>query len=149
LAALIWAPFFGYILDRFDRATTVIIAMALASAGYISVGMTDDIMSKATMGPLILLGIGEFSAIVAGQALVAQEAPINIRGSVLGVFAFCGALGLLTLSKVGGEMASGLSFNSVFIMVGCVNAVIFVYAVYIRLTTGYKSPKVNTTIANE
>jgi len=149
LAALIWAPFFGYILDRFDRATTVIIAMALASAGYISVGMTDDIMSKAAMGPLILLGIGEFSAIMAGQALVAQEAPINIRGSVLGVFAFCGALGLLILSKAGGEMASGISYNSVFIMVGCVNALILFYAIHIRMRTGYKSPKVNTNITNE
>lgn len=141
LCALIWAPFFGFILDRFDRATTVILAMTLASAGYISVGLTEDIMSPAAMGPLMLLGVGEFSAIMAGQALVAQEAPIDVRGSVLGVFAFCGALGLLILSKVGGEMASGLDFGSVFVLVGCVNAVILVYAIYVRIKTGYKSPK--------
>ncbi len=141
LCALLWAPIFGFILDRFDRVTTIIVAMTLAAAGYISVGMTEDIMSPAAMGPLMLLGVGEFSAIMAGQALVAQEAPIDVRGSVLGVFAFCGALGLLLLSKIGGEMASGLNFGSVFILVGCVNALILVYAVYVRMKTGYKSPK--------
>ena len=141
LCALIWAPFFGYILDRFDRATTVIIAMTLAAIGYISVGLTDDIMSNAALIPLIFLGIGEFSAIMAGQALVAQEAPIDVRGSVLGVFAFCGALGLLFLSKIGGELASRIDFGAVFVFVGCINALILLYAIYIRIKTGYVSPK--------
>lgn len=141
LCALLWAPIFGIILDKFDRATTVIIAMSLAAIGYISVGMTNDILAPAAIIPLIILGIGEFSAIMAGQALVAQEAPIDVRGSVLGVFAFCGALGLLFLSKVGGELASGLAFNSVFIFVGCINALILLYAIYVRIKTGYVSPK--------
>ncbi|HHL43507.1 MAG TPA: MFS transporter, partial [Hellea balneolensis] len=104
MSTLLWAPFFGFILDKFDRVSTVIFAMGMASIGYISVGLTDDIMSKQAVIPLVLLGIGEFSAIMAGQTLVAQEAPIDVRGSVLGVFAFCGALGLLILSKVGGHI---------------------------------------------
>ncbi len=141
LCALLWAPFFGVILDRFDRATTVVIAMSLAAIGYISVGLTEDIMSTAALIPLILLGIGEFSAIMAGQALVAQEAPIDVRGSVLGAFAFCGALGLLLLSKIGGELASAIDFGAVFVFVGCINGLILLYAIYVRLTTGYKSPK--------
>ncbi len=139
--ALLWAPIFGFILDKFDRVTTIIFAMALASAGYISVGLTSDITSPQALGPLVLLGIGEFSAIMAGQALVAQEAPIDVRGSVLGVFAFCGALGLLILSKTGGEIASRIDYGAVFLLVGSINALILIYAVYIRLKTGYKSPK--------
>jgi len=146
---LLWAPFFGYILDKFDRATTVIIAMALAVIGYVSVGLVKDPMSSAAIIPLMLLGIGEFSAIMAGQALVAQEAPINIRGSVLGMFAFCGALGLLILSQVGGNLADTFGFGSVFLLVGGVNAVILLYAIRVRWKTGYKSPKTDVNRISE
>jgi MFS family permease len=141
MSTLLWAPVFGIILDRFDRVSTVIFAMAMAMIGYISVGLTEDIMSNQAILPLVLLGIGEFSAIMAGQTLVAQEAPIDVRGSVLGVFAFCGALGLLILSKLGGEFVDKFGYGSVFLLVGCINGLILIYAIYVRLKTGYKSPK--------
>ncbi|MBL4800248.1 MAG: MFS transporter, partial [Emcibacter sp.] len=84
---LVWAPIFGIILDRFDRVSVVIFAMALAVIGYVSVGLTADPTSPSAILALVMLAVGEFSAIMAGQALVAQEAPVDNRGSVLGVFA--------------------------------------------------------------
>lgn len=138
---LLWAPFFGIILDRFDRATVVIFAMALAAIGYAAVGLTADPTSPEAIPALIMLGVGEFSAIMAGQALVAQEAPIDNRGSVLGIFAFCGALGLLTLSMAGGHLFDNVGPGAPFMMVAAVNATILCLAIYVRRKTGYKSPK--------
>ncbi|MCF6219646.1 MAG: MFS transporter [Robiginitomaculum sp.] len=140
-AALLWAPIFGIILDRFDRATTVILAMGLAVIGYVGIGLVPDPTSPAATIPLILLGVGEFSAILAGQTLIAQEAPVKIRGSVLGVFAFCGALGLIVLSQAGGYLFDTVGPGAPFILVGCVNGLVMLFAIYVRLKTGYKSPK--------
>jgi len=141
LAALLWAPIFGIILDKFDRVTSVILAMSLAVIGYVGMGMVADPTARSATIPLILLGVGEFSAIMAGQTLVAQEAPIDVRGSVLGVFAFCGALGLLAMSKIGGHLYDAVGPGAPFILVGCINGLILLYAIYIRIQTGYKSPK--------
>jgi len=149
LAALLWAPIFGIILDKFDRVTTVIFAMSLAVIGYVGMGLVEDPTARSATLPLIMLGIGEFSAIMAGQTLVAQEAPIDVRGSVLGVFAFCGALGLLAMSKIGGHLYDTVGPGAPFLLVGGVNALILFYAVHIRMKTGYKSPKMDTNIINE
>lgn len=140
-SALVWAPLFAFILDRFDRATAVAIAMGLAAIGYGGMGLVEDPTVPAAVWPLILLGIGEFSAIMAGQALVAQEAPLNVRGSVLGVFAFCGALGVLAISKLGGYLYDSVGPAAPFVLVGGINGLIMLYALYVRIKTGYKSPK--------
>jgi len=145
MAALIWAPIFGIILDKFDRATTVILAMGLAVIGYVGIGLVPDPTAASATIPLILLGIGEFSAILAGQTLIAQEAPINVRGSVLGVFAFCGALGLIVLSQAGGYLFDTVGPGAPFILVGCINGLVMLFAIYVRLKTGYKSPKARQT----
>ncbi len=138
---LLWAPIFGIILDRFDRASVVVFAMAMAVIGYSLIGLTPDPTAPSAIFPLVMLGIGEFSAIMAGQALVAQEAPIDNRGSVLGVFAFCGALGLLTLSMAGGHLFDSIGPGAPFLLVAGVNGMILILAVYVRKKTGYKSPK--------
>jgi len=140
-SALMWAPVFGYIIDKFDRTTTVIIAMFLATLGYSSIGFMDDPTAAYATIPLILLGIGELSAIIAGQTLVAQEAKIDVRGSVLGVFAFSGALGLIVLSQAAGFLFSAIGPGAPFIFVGAVNGLVMLFAIYVRLKTGFKSPK--------
>jgi len=138
---LLWAPIFGIILDRFDRVSVMVFAMLLATIGYASIGLTADPTSAAAVPALVMLGIGEFSAIMAGQALVAQEAPVNERGSVLGLFAFSGALGLLTLSLIGGRLFDFVGPGAPFVFVAGVNALIMVIALLVRLKTGYQSPK--------
>ena len=138
---LLWAPIFGIILDKYDRVSVMILAMALAVIGYVSIGMVDDPLAPAAIPALVMLGIGEFSAIMVGQALVAQEAPIDSRGSVLGLFAFCGAAGLLSLSFIGGQLFDSVGPGAPFILVGCVNGLIMLFAIYVRIKTGYRSPK--------
>ncbi|MCH8862005.1 MAG: MFS transporter [Proteobacteria bacterium] len=137
---LLWAPIFGIILDRFDRASVVIFAMALAVIGYAGIGLTADPTAPEALPALVMLGVGEFSAIMAGQALVAQEAPIDNRGAVLGLFAFCGALGLLALSLLGGHLFDSIGPGAPFLLVAGVNGIVLLLAIYVRRKTGYKSP---------
>ena len=97
-SSLVWAPVWGFVLDRMDRLTAVAMGMALAAAGYIWVGLSPSPIVSAFIPAAILLGIGEFSAIMSGAALIGQEAPARIRGSVLGLFNLCGLHLLLLIS---------------------------------------------------
>jgi len=140
-SALLWTPVFGIILDRFDRASVVVFAMALAVVGYVGIGLVPDPTAPEAIPPLILLGIGEMSVILVGQTLVAQEAPVDVRGSVFGVFAFCGAIGLIVVSQVGGYLFDKMGPGAPFVVIGLVNGLIMLFAIYVRIKTGYKSPR--------
>jgi len=88
-----------------------------------------------------MLGIGEFSAILAGITLVGQEAPKEVRGSVIGLFNFTGSAGILFISIVGGIVFDVWMPGGPFVVVGIINLIIFLIAFYVRIRVGYKNPK--------
>ena len=140
LANLLWAPVWGYVLDRFDRVSVLAAGLAIAAAGYIWVGFSPDPLAAAFIPAAILLGMGEGSAILSGAALVGQEAPEDIRGSVLGLYNFCGSLGILSIAALGGWLFDYWMPGGPFVVVGVVNAVIMLAAISVRHRTGYRAP---------
>jgi MFS family permease len=134
VANWIWAPVFGFILDRIDRVTGLCIAMALAAIGYFAIGRVDDPYEMAIMIPAtFILGIGEISAVIAGNALIGQQAPARIRGAAVGVFGLVGTLGILSATAVGGQIFDRISYSSPFTMMAGVNAAVFLAAVAVRV----------------
>ncbi len=139
-ANLFWAPVWGIVLDRVDRATAVAIAMGVAATAYLLVGFAEDPLASAFIPLAILLGVGECCAILSGAALVGQEAPRDIRGSVFGLFNFCGSMGILSISLVGGILFDIWMPGAPFVVVGIINGLIMVAAIFVRIRTGYRSP---------
>ena len=66
--AVLWAPFAGLIIDRFDRVTALSIAMAIAATGYLSLGFIGDPTQPIMYGAAVILGMGEINAVLAAQA---------------------------------------------------------------------------------
>ena len=137
-SALIWALVMGYILDKVDRTTGVIIAFVLSAIGYTAFGLVEDPFSNAIILPAIVLGMGESSTIIAGNALIGQSAPPAIRGAVLGLFALCGAAGILLATSVGGRLFDFWTPGAPFMMMGVINSAVLVFAISVRLRTGKK-----------
>ena len=136
IATWIWAPLFGYILDRINRVTGLAVAMVLATIGYFTIGMVSDPYDAKIMLPAtFLLGIGEISAIVAGNTLLGEQAPARIRGAVVGVFGLIGTMGILFATVVGGQVFDTFAYSAPFTMMAGVNAVIVVWAVLVRART--------------
>lgn len=134
LANVIWAPVFGIILDRINRVVGLCIAMALATIGYFTLGsVTDPFNMPVMMGATFVLGIGEISAIVAGNALLGQEAPTNIRGATVGVFSLVGTGGILAATFAGGLVFDAFGPGAPFLMMSGVNAVIVIWALAVIL----------------
>ena len=137
VANWLWAPSFGIILDRINRVSGLCFAMAMATIGYAAIGMVSDPYDMKIMLPAtFVLGIGEISAVVAGNALIGQEAPPRIRGAAVGVFGLVGTLGILFATFVGGQLFDRIGYGAPFTMMACVNAVIFIWAFIVRRRAG-------------
>jgi len=146
MANLCWSPIWGFMLDRLDRVTALATAMAIAGTAYIWVGFSPNPIVTAFIPAAIMLGIGEGSAILSGAAVIGQETPEDIRGSVLGLFNFCGSIGIITIAALGGWLFDAWMPGGPFVFVGLINLSIFIFAATVRLRTGYRAP---TESANE
>jgi len=131
LCALLWAPIMGMICDRVHRLLGVAIGLALAGGGYIFMSMIDDPFSSALYPAGILLGMGETGVIVSVGVLLGQEARGDYRGSIVGVFGQLGGLGILVASLAGGYLFDGVSRTAPFFMMGLLNLVLMVFAIWV------------------
>lgn len=147
---LLSLPVMAIVVDRLDRVTTVCIAIALAGIGYFALGFAPN-----PFGPplifvaAILAGIGEGAMIITVPALIGQEAPKEIRGSIIGVAASFGALGIIVTNKASGWLFDNWSFQSPFVFMGFVNASILVWAVAVRLRAGSSRARQESQSATE
>jgi MFS family permease len=135
-AALVWIGVVVFLLDRANRVTALAVCMFLAAAGYLGMGFVDNPLERIDLPLILLLGIGQISAFLGSQALIGQEAPIQERGAVIGGFNIAGAVGILFCSKVGGYLYDEVGPQGPFILIGALNAVVFIFALIVR----WKSP---------
>ena len=130
-AALPCAVVMGFVLDKIDRVFGLVIAMVLASIGYLSLAFVGDPLGSEMYYAAVLIGLGEITANLSAISLVGKEAPVKGRGAVIGMFSLFGALGILLVAKAGGELFDNVARVGPFILVGVANVVIFVWAVLV------------------
>lgn len=136
-AMLLFIPVMGMICDRFDRVTALAIAMAIATIGYLALGLVGDPFSSKWIYPVAILGgAGEACILVSGPALLGQEAPLKIRGSIIGLVGMCGAVGVLINTKVAGMLFDAWMYQAPFVYMAGFNALICVAAIAVRVYYG-------------
>jgi hypothetical protein len=84
--------------------------------------------------------MGETSTIIAGNALIGQNAPASYRGTILGCFALCGAMGILVATSIGGRLFDLWMPGGPFVQMGIINTLVLIFAVVVRLRTGAIRP---------
>jgi len=136
IAALSWAAVIGVIADRRNRVTALCIAMALASAGYSLMGQLDDPLSGLAIPVAVLLGMGEISVIVAGGALLGQEARVDLQGAVIGAFNLMGGIGIVMVSGLGGVIYDTMGPTMPFVLMGLLNGLLLMAAIVVRFSAG-------------
>ncbi|MDP6674360.1 MAG: MFS transporter [Gammaproteobacteria bacterium] len=139
-SSLVWAPIWAVVLGKVDRLTAVVGALIIASVGYLWVGFSPSPIASAFIPAARLLGIGESSAIMSGAALIGQAAPEDIRGSVIGLFNFCGSIGILCITVIGGIVFDAWMPGAPFVVVGALNFCVCIVAFLVRRRVGYQSP---------
>jgi len=149
LAALLWAFLLGPFLDRFNRVSLMAFCMGMAAIGYIGVAFVDDPLSMRALPLFALLGVGQISAFFGATTLIGQEAPLVERGAVIGVFNFAGAVGILFATKIGGVLFDSIDPSAPFVMIGCLNLLLFFAAVVVRVVAPGASPQQQSRGADE
>jgi len=133
--ALIWAPVMGWIMDKVNRVTAIIIAMALASLGYLGTALLDTPLDGPGIAVFMILGIGQISALITSQGLIGQETRDEDRGAVVGMFSLCGAIGILFATAIGGRLFDSWAPYAPFVVMGVANLGLLVAAIWVRLTS--------------
>ncbi|MDX2142687.1 MAG: MFS transporter [Rhodospirillaceae bacterium] len=133
-SAFLFAPVQGWISDKINRTSGMIVAFTLSTLGYGAMGLIGDPFLSLWIIPVcILLGCGETANVVAGGALIGQEAPARIRGSVLGVFNLFGAIGIAFCVGLGGYLFDHWYYNAPFMMMGIINGSVLLLSIWVRL----------------
>jgi MFS family permease len=130
--ALIVAPLIGILADRIGRADAVLLSLGITAVGYTATLLIADPFSALGYTIAALIGIGQVSTVIASQVLVAEQAPPNIRGSVIGMFALFGGVGIMIALGVGGILFDGWRPAGPFVLFGVTAAVVFVYGLVVR-----------------
>ena len=130
-SGLIWAPFMGLIVDRFNRVSAVAFGCFVSFVAFMCMLFVADPFDNAYLPFFALLGVGQVSIFYSSQALIGQEAPADRRGSVMGAFATCGAIGILLFSGIGGIIFDSWRPAGVFVFVGCAAALIGIVAILV------------------
>lgn len=133
IAALLWLVVIGFILDRVNRVTGIIISMSIACAGYLGTMFIDDPLSSSAIPLIVLLGMGQISAFAGAQTLIAKEASVATRGSVIGMFNMFGAIGILVATSVGGILFDKVGPHAPFVFVGLLTLGLIAAAVVCRI----------------
>ncbi len=131
-AGMFWMPVMGFIIDRVNRTTALSFGAAVAALAFGAMGFVDDPLSRSAMPWFAMLGVGQTSCFFASQALIGQEANIKERGSVMGLFGFCGAVGILLATSVGGQLFDSWKPSAPYILISIANAFVFAFALIVR-----------------
>jgi MFS family permease len=132
LCALLWSPVFGWLADRVHRVSLLLSALALSAAGYGWLGLLHDPLSATTLPAAALVGVGQTSGMLATQVLIGQEAPEAIRGSVVGMLGFFGALGILVIARLGGYAFDHWRPGAPFLIMAMANVALLGYGAIVR-----------------
>jgi len=143
LAMLFSLPFIAILVDRLDRVTTLAISMSVAALGYFALGVAPDPFNSPLIYVVVVFaGMGEAVMIVSVPALIGQEAPGQWRGSIIGVAASFGAIGIIATNKVAGYLFDNLGYQAPFFFMALLNCAMLVWAINVRLKTGDSRNKI-------
>ncbi len=135
VSGLLFAVVFGLLLDKMNRITAGVVAMAIAGVGYCAGGLVGDPTSGAIIPVAILLGVGQIAAIIASQTVLGQEAPADVRGAVFGLAGICASLGILFTTSVGGALYDAAGKGGPFFLISIVNLGIMVFGIRLLRST--------------
>ena len=133
VAMLLSMPLIALAADRLDRVTTLCVSMFLAAVGYFALGFAPNPFESGLIYLVVLFaGIGEAVMIVSVPALIGQEAPLRTRGSIIGVAATFGALGIILTNQAAGFLFDNWSYQGPFLFMGVLNGLMLCWALLVR-----------------
>ena len=122
-------PAIGVLNDRTKPLFALHLSLVLAVAGYGSTYLLTDPSALSGKLSVALLSIGQSAVIISSQVFVQAEAPIKVRGTVIGFYTVCSGLGAAVILKLSGYVYDTWLLTGAFVLTSVVNAAVLVFAV--------------------
>ena len=122
-------PAIGVLNDRTKPLFALQLSLVLAVAGYGSTYLLTDPSALSGKLSVALLSIGQSAVIISSQVFVQAEAPLKVRGTVIGFYTVCSVLGAAVILKLSGYVYDAWLLTGPFVLTSVVNAAVLVFAV--------------------
>jgi len=142
------ALFIGWAADRLNRVSVLAVALAVAGGGNIALLTIRSFGDWPVYALVGLIAAAETAVIVCGQAVLGEQARAELRGAAVGAFSIFGSLGVLILVFCGGLLFDKVSGQAPFVMIGAVNLLASLAAIYVALRPGFQSNEANAARTN-
>lgn len=126
--ALFGAPIYGWLSDRTNRVVAVIVSNVVAVLGFGGLYFVDDPFSGMMIGMASLAALGQIGSIITTQVLIQQQAPLAVRGSVIGFWGLCGSAGILLTTSLGGLLFDAWAEAGPFVMMAGFSLLLILWA---------------------
>ena len=132
LSALLAAPLVGNFADRLGPLGALAVPAALGACAYGIMLFIADPRSKIVMVMAVFQGFAQIGMIISSVSLVAKEAPPHARGAISGVYSLFGAIGIITVSKIGGALTEMWTETGPFSIIALANIVLLFVLFYLK-----------------
>lgn len=132
MMGLIAAPIFGILADKAGRVKAVILATGLTAVVFSITLMIRDPLNWVMILLGLFIGFVQTSGLITGGALIAQQAPESIRGSVMGFYGFCGAMGIMLVSVAGGWLFDNWLYQGPFVLIASLCALVAAWGFLVK-----------------
>ena len=122
-------PAIGVLNDRTKPLFALQVSLVLAVAGYGSTYLLTDPSALSGKLSAALLSVGQSAVIISSQVFVQAEAPLKVRGTVIGFYTVCSGLGAAVILKLSGYVYDAWLLTGPFVLTSVVNAAVLVFAV--------------------
>ena len=139
IGTVVLLPIFGHLGDKVPSTVLVPVAFALRGlCGYSFLWLTDP-QSVLAITMCVLLIIFSVIEAISVEVLFFKNVPSEIRGTMMGVFAFFGLFGALTFTLVGGQMFDRIDRSAPFIFLAIMDSFLVVLAITMTALGRFKS----------
>ena len=122
-------PVIGRLLDRGDRALTLVASLLCAGTGMLIAAAGPSPFGAQMLGSMVLIGFGVSGAVAGINTLVAGASPRQMLGSVLGGLNTMPPLGMLFFLQAGGYLFDVLGPGWAFGLKGSANLLLAVWLI--------------------
>ncbi|KAF8933573.1 major facilitator superfamily domain-containing protein [Dissophora ornata] len=135
--SLAFAPFFGFACEKFKKSSVLAFAGIIGAIGSFPFAFTKVAPGhKSNYVFVCMVGIGQIGMIITGMTLVnGTYVDPKYRGSVAGVFSFCGAISIMIMAKLGGHLFDVWMRGAPFVLMGIAHLLVAVFSIYVRVVT--------------
>ncbi len=124
---LVW----GYVMQRIGRLNAIIAGLAISGVGFILMIFVIDPFGWFVYLPMTLIALGQASSMLGPDILALDNAPKDLRGSIMGPLNMVSGIGLIIILEVGGILFDAVGPYAPFLFTGIGNILVLAYSIIV------------------